>query len=339
MGVSHDVSDEPRPQSGPAAPLLELVPGLDGRLAEEDRARLSRFQVPLRTAFEGSFDLDAALQASSAFALVIADGMLLRTLGLAGHPGLQLLGPGDVVGSSGTQGSDLLHRGELQARGVVRYAALDDRVLALVQRYPRLIEGLQMRRDDQEQRLLAQLLICQQPRVEDRVLALMWLLAETWGRVTSSGTTLPVKLTHEAIGLLVGARRSTVTLALGALEDRGALLRRPEDWLILERAPTAVASGPGRELPRVITPRAGSPWSAPGADGSAPSLLSAMQRLRSRQAAAVVESRAHVAAADATWRRTQSLLTRIATRRSVQRRLHHQDDAADLPVAPAGRER
>lgn len=340
MGVSQDVSEGPRAESGPSAPLVDLVPGVDGRLADEDRRRLARFQVPLRTAFDGPFDLEAALRAHRAFALVIAEGMLLRTLGLGEHIGLQMLGPGDVVGRRGTQGSDLLHRGQLQVRGVVRYAALDDRVLALAQRYPRLIEGLQMRRDDQEQRLLAQLLICQQPRVEDRVLALMWLLAETWGRVTSSGTALPIRLTHDAIGLLVGARRSTVTLALGALEGRGALLRRPDDWLILESLQAAAPAEPGRELPRMTTRREGSPWDASGPDGSEePSVLSAMQRLRTRRAAAVVESRAHVAAADATSRRSRSLLTRVAARQSVQRGLHHQDDAADLPVAPAGGER
>ena len=34
---------------------------------------------------------------------------------------------------------------------------------------------------------------------------MMWLLAESWGQVTSAGTTLPLTLTHDTLGGLVGA--------------------------------------------------------------------------------------------------------------------------------------
>ena len=76
---------------------------------------------------------------------------------------------------------------------------------------------------DGAQRLAVQLAICQLPRVQDRVLAMLWLLAESWERVTSSGTTLSLSLTHQA---LVGARRPTVTLALGELAERGAVVQQ-----------------------------------------------------------------------------------------------------------------
>ena len=52
----------------------------------------------------------------------------------------------------------------------------------------------------------------------------MWLLAESWGRVTQAGIRLPLGLTHDVLGALVGARRPTVTLALRELTERGAIL-------------------------------------------------------------------------------------------------------------------
>jgi CRP/FNR family transcriptional regulator, cyclic AMP receptor protein len=324
---------------GDTSPLVTLVPDLDRWLSEEERRLVSRFQVPVLTAFDGPLDLGGTLGDTNAFALVIVDGMVARTLGLAGHAGLQLLGPGDLITRSGEGASDLISQPGLRAQGMVRCAVLDDRVLALIQRFPRLVEGLQVRGEDQQQRLLAQLMICQLPRVDERVLALMWLLAETWGRVTHNGTVLPVRLTHDTIGLLVGARRSTVTLALGSLEQRGALQRRSDDWLILERPEEPVpAMVQAAGLPRLATSTTSS-WSEPAVMRVAESPLQAMGRLRKRQAATVAQSEAVMSAADVAFRRSQWLLERIAVRRSGLEGLHHEDDAADLSIVLDGSER
>jgi CRP-like cAMP-binding protein len=61
--------------------------------------------------------------------------------------------------------------------------------------------------------------------VELRVHALLWHLADRFGRVTPDGVHLPVPLTHRTIGSLVGARRPTVTLAVGELERAGTVHR------------------------------------------------------------------------------------------------------------------
>ena len=70
-------------------------------------------------------------------------------------------------------------------------------------------------------------------RVEDRLLALFWHLADRWGRVLPDGVRIELPLTHETIGHLIGARRPTVTLGLSALRGEG-LLRRQVDgaWLL-----------------------------------------------------------------------------------------------------------
>jgi hypothetical protein len=80
----------------------------------------------------------------------------------------------------------------------------------------------------------------------------MWLLAESWGRVTPAGTTLPLSLTHDALGALIGARRPTVTLALRELTERGAVIRQDQGWLLLEAPPHTAARAERIRDPAVI---------------------------------------------------------------------------------------
>jgi CRP-like cAMP-binding protein len=61
-------------------------------------------------------------------------------------------------------------------------------------------------------------------RVEDRLLARVLQLADEFGTATPSGALLDLGLTHAQWGLLVGAARESVTLALGRLRARGELV-------------------------------------------------------------------------------------------------------------------
>ena len=70
------------------------------------------------------------------------------------------------------------------------------------------------------------------PRVEERILALLCHLANRWGHVTRDGVTLNLPITHEVLGLLIGARRPTVSLALRALTDQNLLRRRDDLWVL-----------------------------------------------------------------------------------------------------------
>jgi hypothetical protein len=162
---------------------------------------------------------------------------------------MRILGRGDTV-SAGAAPSMLLAESGCRAVIPTQLAMLGKDVLVGTHRWPRLAAGLHARTAEQVERVAVQLAICQLPRVEDRLLALFWLLAESWGRVTASGTVLPLNLTHETLGALVGARRPTVTLALGELAARGAVLRQDKTWLLLEhpsvpRASVAEPHAPG----------------------------------------------------------------------------------------------
>jgi hypothetical protein len=177
--------------------------------------------------------------------------MILEHLLVGGHAALRLLGPGDLIVRPGPSRTGLL---DLTREAGVNacVALLDNSVLLAIRRFPRLALGLQIRLGEQHERLAAQLTICQMPRVEDRVLSLLWLLAETWGRVTAAGTVLPLSLTHDTIGALIGARRSTVTLALTHLVETGAVIHQDRGWLLLLRSSGPAAQGSPARAPEMV---------------------------------------------------------------------------------------
>jgi hypothetical protein len=82
------------------------------------------------------------------------------------------------------------------------------------------------------------------------LLIALWLLAGRWGRQTPSGVALRLPLSHETLGSLVGAKRSSVTLALKALELRGCLERpRRGEVVLVGEAPGAARATTGSSSP------------------------------------------------------------------------------------------
>jgi len=55
--------------------------------------------------------------------------------------------------------------------------------------------------------------------------------------VTRDGVVVPLPLTHELIGQVVGARRPAVTTALGHLHAHGLVARRADGGWLLRGAP------------------------------------------------------------------------------------------------------
>ena len=206
---------------GSTVRLLELEPDLARFMTADDAEVVDGLAVPAIEVAAGDLDVSAMLAGHSAFGLVLLDGMLVRRIVVSQTATLRLLGPGDLVSVPPAAGSMLVAGSGWRAAAPTRMALLGREVLLAVHRAPRLMAGFHVRSTEQAERVALQLAICQLPRVEDRVLSLLWLLAESWGQVTVQGTALRLHLTHETLGGLVGARRSTVTLALGQLDRRG----------------------------------------------------------------------------------------------------------------------
>ena len=70
-----------------------------------------------------------------------------------------------------------------------------------------------------------------------RVLLLLWHLADRWGQVSREGTRLNLDLTHELIARMVGAHRTSVTLALRKLAHEGRIARTGRTWVLLGPPP------------------------------------------------------------------------------------------------------
>ncbi len=241
------------------AALLDIEPDLSRFLSPQQLSEAGPVQVPVQSVPKGDVDVGALLREHGAFGAVVLDGMLLHLVRLGDQVAVRLLGPGDVVLPTGVSAPMLLDGSGWRATVATELAVLGNEVLVAAHRWPRIVAALHLRVSEQAERIVTQLAICQLPRVDQRLLALMWLLAESWGQVTPSGTTLPLALTHDALGRLVGARRPTVTLALGELTERGAIVRQDRGWLLLERPPPPSGGIPKLEEPEPLN-GVGSTW-------------------------------------------------------------------------------
>ncbi|WP_445149806.1 helix-turn-helix domain-containing protein [Baekduia sp. Peel2402] len=216
--------------------LLDADPELGDGLAvdERDRARHQLVAEVLRVG-PGRWDAAGAVDpGTSPLGLLILDGLLLRDLDLGRRASTEVLGTGDILRPWDADAAT----GELPfaARWMVleplRLAILDQRFLATSLRYPSIVDALFARATRRNRGLATRLVINQLVRLEDRLLLALWTLADRWGRVTPDGVLIPMGLTHSALARLVGARRPSVTSALGDL-GRERLLERTEDgWLL-----------------------------------------------------------------------------------------------------------
>ena len=215
--------------------LLQVDPDIGRFMTDDERRAAGSVALPVERVPRGRVDFHLLLDDPLAFAMVVRDGLLFSHPRIGDQVALRLLGPGDVIAVPGASRSMLLSEAALTAAAPTTLVVLGSELLGAARRWPRIVASLQARLAEQSERLAAQLAICQLPRVDQRLLAMMWLLAESWGQVTPVGTRLQLGLTHDALGALIGARRSTVTLAIGGLTERGAIIRQDRGWLLLER--------------------------------------------------------------------------------------------------------
>jgi hypothetical protein len=80
--------------------------------------------------------------------------------------------------------------------------------------------------------------------LDTRLLVLFWHLAERWGQREGDHVIVPLRLTHETLSILIGARRPSVTTALSDLSAEGVLKRRDDDaWVLTGGPPQPMAPG------------------------------------------------------------------------------------------------
>jgi CRP/FNR family transcriptional regulator, cyclic AMP receptor protein len=224
--------------------LLEADPELGSLLTGTRRIEAERdLVVRTHRLSVGPWDVSRLSGASADHVgLLVLDGVISRELVVADHVSAELLGPGDLVrpwqGAAGA--SPLPVQAVWSVLSSVTLAVLDRRFAAEAARYPEITAALFDRLGERSLRLATTQAISQLTRVDRRLKALFWHLAERWGRVSGDGVVVPLALTHRILGQLVGARRPTVSTALSELAEREELVRRADgSWLLRGDPPDA----------------------------------------------------------------------------------------------------
>jgi CRP/FNR family transcriptional regulator, cyclic AMP receptor protein len=228
----------PQARTPATVSLLAVAPELAADLsAEAIQVAQQALIVPTVTIAPGPCDLWTSIGNADVvgplFGLLLLDGLLVREVLLGGQAAARIYGPGDLLQLEQDRVGSLGTITVCSAPTDVTLALLDDRVVAGMRRWPRLFTRVCGQLMSQIDRAAEHQAISQLVRVEDRLLAMFWHLADRWGRVCADGVLVELALTHEALGRLIGARRSTVTLGLRALESEHFLERlRGGTWLL-----------------------------------------------------------------------------------------------------------
>jgi CRP/FNR family transcriptional regulator, cyclic AMP receptor protein len=217
-------------------PLLEADAEFgEGLSAAELEAAARSVAVHAQTLDAGPWEpQDEPWPVPPTLGLLVLEGVLTRDIIFAGRTTTELLGSGDVLRpwEDDVQFDPLPFGVSWHVHETTRVAVLDARFALAAARWPALAGALSRRHVRRARSLAFQLAIAQLPRVDDRLLVLLWALAERWGRVSPQGVRLPLALPHRTLATLVGARRPSVTTALSGLSRDGLVERTEDGWLL-----------------------------------------------------------------------------------------------------------
>jgi hypothetical protein len=216
--------------------LLQVDPELGEGLNPQERSGAERvLSVPVRALDPGPWEpLEDFEDVTPVVGVLVVDGVLTRDVVFAGRTTTELLGAGDLLRpwDDDVQFEPLPFGVAWHVHAPARIAILDTRVAMAAGRWPAIAAALGNRYIRRSRSLAFQRAIAQLPRVDDRLIVLLWALAERWGRVGPEGVRLPLDLPHRTLATLVGARRPSVTTALTGLAREGLVERVRDGWLL-----------------------------------------------------------------------------------------------------------
>ena len=209
--------------------LYTYVLDADDDLAQEFdvRMRVAARQVATARVLDaevGECDLSAWFEAVGrrGFGLLLLDGLIAIDARVGNRTATELVGPGDLLQPSRPLAEDLLERSDsFRALSATRFALLDGEFAERVRPWPQIAQTMLARAGRRIADLDMLRAITSQPRLEARLVLLLWHLAARWGRVEPAGIRVSLPLTHRLLGQLVGAERPSISHALGRLSDAG----------------------------------------------------------------------------------------------------------------------
>jgi CRP-like cAMP-binding protein len=225
----------PRRPGSPA--LFGYLLDLDDDLAQEVEVRM-RFSArqhataKILHAEPGECDLGSWFAAiGDGPGLLILDGLLAVDTRVADRTITELVGAGDLLQPPGMLADEMVDSVCVwRAMGATRLALLDGEFAERVHPWPQITRALFRRAERRTADLGALRAISCQPKLEVRLVLLLWHLAGRWGRVEPTGIRLSLPLTHRLLGQLVAAERPSISHALGRLSHSGIVTGSAGDW-------------------------------------------------------------------------------------------------------------
>jgi len=209
--------------------LLEHVPTAEAEAARH-RTVVTSLSLP-----PGDITPPAVRSDPFDLGLLVLEGLLQRRVEAAGGRTVELLGAGDLIRPWRDRAAARSVRvgQEWRIAEPTQLAVLDRRFEQEVARWPGVVAGLLERLAARADALSIQLALAQLPRLDARLLFILWHIADRFGRVGPEGVALPT-LTQETLAEMTASRRPSVNGALARLRDRGLIAPgRPGQWFLL----------------------------------------------------------------------------------------------------------
>ena len=162
--------------------------------------------------------------------LLILDGLITFETRTGDRIATELLGAGDLLQAPVLPTDDLLERScQWRALRPTRLALLAEDFVDRVRPFPQVVRALLSRACRRTAELDVLRAITSQPRLEVRLVLLLWHLAARWGKVEPSAVRLCLPLTHRLLGQLVAAERPSISHALKRLGQAGLVSGTADD--------------------------------------------------------------------------------------------------------------
>lgn len=222
------------------APLLDLDPALAAGLTPALREQVRGWLVVRVWSLPRGPWPAADHREPGTMGFLVLDGVLARCVGLGKIAYPELLGRGDLLRPWQGEAAGRLGPVEVswQVLEPCRVAVLDRRFAGIVGRWPEIVDELLGRALNRARELDYNMAIAQLPLLEQRLLALLWHLADRWGEPIDGGVCIPIRLTHSLLAAMVLGRRPSVSSTLTELARRGLVSRTDDGWILHGEPPT-----------------------------------------------------------------------------------------------------
>lgn len=194
----------------------DLLAGVEPHLAAQLQRMVTAPLLPITTRLPFAGEAPGP----DVLGLLVLDGLLSRRLLLCGRSSIDLLGPGDLIRpwQEDEPAGPLMRATLWRALSPARAAVIDgEAVRTLSAAAPSVLAALVARVVDRNHALSERLAIAQMPVLRTRIMALLWHLADQWGRVEPGRTVIPLRLSHSALAELLAAQRPSVSVAIAGL--------------------------------------------------------------------------------------------------------------------------